>query len=78
MKCRKKTDASGDSDSTVVDSPKQNPQRQASGMHSVPLSNGVIVSYPSDIAFNIQTNAGYIEALKGLEKVAKEATETSQ
>lgn len=46
---------------------------QVSGVHNVPLSNGVMVSYPANIAFKMQTNEDYIDALKGLEKVAKQA-----
>ena len=43
------------------------------GYHSVTLPSGAILSYPSDIAFHIQTNPGYQKVLSDLENVVKDA-----
>ncbi|XOU94731.1 MAG: hypothetical protein ACNFW9_01555 [Candidatus Kerfeldbacteria bacterium] len=61
----------GQNMSNVQAEPEKKPS--ISGLYSVPLPSGAVVSYPSDIAFYLQTNEDYTKALESLEKVVRAA-----
>ncbi len=61
----------GQNESSAQLEPKTKPS--VSGLYSVPLPSGAVVSYPSDIAFYLQTNGEYTKALESLEKVVQAA-----
>ena len=44
-----------------------------SGHYSVPLPSGAVVSYPSELAFSIQTDPEYLKVLETLENVVNNA-----
>ncbi len=56
---------------------KSKPIKQAGGTHigmvDVKLPSGAVVSYPLDIAFYLQTDPAYTEALQNFETVVQAA-----